>query len=99
MEEGKEIKIDLRKNTFPESLKSVHERLNSLAPWYTLVTISDFDPDILYKEINFFLPGLWKIEKNITSERVWEAKWKMNPNAPCPCIDERIEYLKNSVQK
>jgi len=99
MEEGKEVKIDLRRNTFPESVKSVHERLNSIAPWDTLITISDFDPELIYNEINFFLPGLWKIEKKINTEGLWEAKWKMNPDAPFPWIDERIEILKKYLIK
>jgi uncharacterized protein (DUF2249 family) len=96
VERGKEIKIDLRKTTFPESLKSVHERLNSLSPWDILITVSDFDPESIYKEINFLLPNLWKIEKNINPEGLWETKWKMNPNTPFPWIDGRIKILKKN---
>ncbi|MFQ6083506.1 MAG: hypothetical protein ACE5WD_09115 [Candidatus Aminicenantia bacterium] len=91
--EGKEIKLDLRKNTLPENLKIVHERLNSLGPWDILITISDYDPELIFEEINFLLPGLWKFEKHLNQEGVWEAKWRLNPMLPFPWIEEKVRFI------
>ncbi|MEW6455667.1 MAG: hypothetical protein AB1410_02975 [Acidobacteriota bacterium] len=91
----KEIRLDLRKYTKAEGFRALEEKLCSIGANEVLISISDYDPEEIKKEVDFIFMNIWDFEKTKNQDGVWEAKWRLKKNSPVPEFDMRIKFVED----
>ncbi len=89
----REHKLDLKKFIKSEGVRAFEEKLQSIGANDLLITITNYDPDELKKEVDFLFYNIWDYNKRILEDGTFEAYWKLKKNVENIEVDERLKFV------